>query len=244
MSQVDRPERLWAVYGLLIGPLLGGYLLFDKAFAYLHIPGTPLFVSELTLGVGVLAALVGTRYVRIPICDEPVLTLLAGFALWGLVRAVPGVGEYGVDAIRDSALWYYCLFAFLICAALSRSPLLLERLMAQFSRLIPWLLVWLPLALVLMPAFDNAPTVPFSTISVLSHKSGNAAIAALLCLGGLWVLPDDRSARSRAGWSGLALIIIALSATQNRGGLIGVVAGASIGLAFSAIGWPWSSGSS
>ena len=225
-------RRLLAVYGWVIGPLLGGYLLFDKAFAYIHLPGTPLFVSEMVLGVGILAAIIGTRYFRVPITDEPILALLSAFALWGWVRALPGVMEYGVDAIRDSALWYYCLFAFFICAALARSPQLLERLIAQLSWLSPWLLLWLPVGLVLVPLSKGAPTVPFSELSVLTHKAGNAAVAALLSLSCMWVLPDKRSARRRAGWSVLALLIVALSATQNRGGLIGVVAGATIGLIF------------
>ena len=222
------------VYGWLIGPLLGGYLLFDKAFAYLHVPGTPLFVSELVLGIGFLAAVVSTRYVRVPIKDEPILALLGAFALWGLIRTLPGLAEYGVLAIRDAALWYYCLFAFFICAALARSPGLLDRLIVQFGRLTPWLLLWLPVAIVLTPlsVSGSRPVVPFSDISVYNHKAGNAAIAALLALGLMWVVPGSRSPRSRAWLSLLALVIIALSATQNRGGLIGVVAGATVGLAF------------
>ena len=42
----EAPSGLFVLYGRLIGPLLGGYLLFDKAFAYLHLPGTPLFVER------------------------------------------------------------------------------------------------------------------------------------------------------------------------------------------------------
>jgi hypothetical protein len=224
--------RLFVLYGRVVGPLLGGYLLFDRAFAYLHLPGIPLFVGEMVLGVGALASVVATRYLMVPIRDEPILALLGAFALWGLIRTVPGVGTYRLDALRDSALWYYCLFAFFMAAALARSPQLIERLIVGLTRLIPWLLLWLPLAVVLVPLQQDAPTVPFSTVSVLSHKSGNAAIAALLVLGCMWLFHDTCSARSRAVWSVIALVVIALAATQNRGGLIGVVAGATIGLAF------------
>jgi O-antigen ligase len=224
--------RLFVHYGRLVGFLLGGYLLFDRAFAYLHLPGVPLFVGEMVLGVGALAAVVATRYLMVPIRDEPILAMLGAFALWGLIRTVPGVGTYRMDALRDSVLWYYCLFAFLIAGALARSPQLLERLIVGLTRLTPWLLLWLPLAVVLVPLQKDAPTVPFSTVSVLSHKSGNAAIAALLVLGCMWLFHDTRSARSRAVWSVIALVVIALAATQNRGGLLGVVAGATIGLAF------------
>jgi O-antigen ligase len=224
--------RLFVLYGRLVGPLLGGYLLFDRAFAYLHLPGIPLFVGEMVLGVGAVAAIVATRYLQVPIRDEPILALLGAFVLWGLIRAVPGVGVYGLDALRDSVLWYYGLFAFFIAAALARSPQLLDCLIVQLTRLTPWLLLWLPLALVLVPLSGDAPSVPFSTVSVLSHKPGNAAIAALLVLGCMWVFPGTRSARSRAMWSVMAFVVIALAATQNRGGLLGVVAAATIGLAF------------
>src|SRR5829696_1782932 len=123
--------RLFVVYGRLLGLLLGGYLLFDKAFAYLHLPGIPLFVGEMVLGVGALAAVIATRYLRVPIRDEPILALLGAFALWGLIRAMPGIPVYRLDALRDSALWYYCLFAFFVAAALAKSPQLLERLIVQ-----------------------------------------------------------------------------------------------------------------
>ncbi|MGH3331012.1 MAG: O-antigen ligase family protein [Nocardioidaceae bacterium] len=219
-------------YGRLLGPLLGGYLLFDRAFAYLHLPGTPLFVGEMVLGVGVLGVLTATGYLRIPLRDEPLLMLLAVFAFWGLLKTLPGIGSYGMDAIRDAALWYYCLFAFLAAAALARSPDLPERLVGQLGRLTPWLLLWLPVGLVLAPLFEEGPFVPFSTVSVLSHKPGSAAIAAILVLGCLWLFPGSRSARSRAACSVVALLVIALAATQNRGGLLGAAAAIAVGLVF------------
>ncbi len=223
--------RLFLLYGRLLAILLGGYLLFDKAFAYIHLPGSPLFVAEMVLGVGALAVLLATRYLRVPLRDEPILALLCAFALWGLIRALPGIYTYKIDALRDSAIWYYSLFAFLVVAALAKLPKLLDLLIGQLTRLTPWLLVWLPLAVVLTPLSSRAPTVPFSEVSVLTHKSGNAAIAALLVMGLMWVAPATRSAWSRVGWSLLALVVIALAATQNRGGLLGAVAGGTVALA-------------
>lgn len=224
--------RVLIRYGRLLGPLLAGYLLFDKAFAYIHVPGTPVYVGEIVLGTGVLGLLAATGYLRIPLRDEPILALLGAFVLWGAARSVPELDEYGLDAVRDSALWYYALFAFLAVAALTRSPELLGSLLAGLHRLTPWLLAWLPIAVILVPASGSAPTVPFSTVSILSHKPGNAAVAAVLVLGSLWLFPQRRSAPSRALWSVLALLVIALVATQNRGGLLGAVAGTAVGLMF------------
>ena len=87
--------HLLIFYGQMLGPLLGGYLLLDKAFAYIHVPGTPLFVGELTLAIGGLGVLAATGYLRIPVRDEPILALLAAFFLWGFIRFLPGLRTYG-----------------------------------------------------------------------------------------------------------------------------------------------------
>ena len=224
--------RLLVLFGRLLAVLLAGYLLFDRAFAYLHLPGTPVFVGEMVLAVGILGVCTATVYLRTPLRDEPVMALLAVFVAWGAIRAAPGLAVHGMDALRDSALWYYGVFAFLVLAAIARSPDLPERLVTQLGRLTPWLLVWLPVTVVLSPLAEDAPTIPFTTVSVLSHKPGSVAIAALLALASMWLLPGQRSARSRAVWSVVALLAVALLATQNRGGLLAVAAGALVGLVF------------
>ena len=225
-------ERPLAAYSWLLGPLLLGYLLFDKAFAYLHLPGTPLYVGEIALVVGALGVLSATEYLRVPVKAEPILALLAAFFLWGLIRFLPGYHVYGVVAVRDFALVYYCLFAFFTVAALARSPDMLERWFAQFSWVVPLLLIWLPIGLLLAPLVAHSPHVPFTATPILTHKAGNIAIAALLPLGYLWLFPERRSARSRALWSIIALTTIVIAGTQNRGGLVGVMAGVAVGLLF------------
>jgi O-Antigen ligase len=215
----------------LLGPLLGGYMLLDKAFAYIHLPGTPLYVGEMVLTVGTLGILSATGYLRIPVRDEPVLALLAAFFLWGFIRFLPGFRTYGIWALRDFALCYYCLFAFFTAAALAKAPELLDRWLAQLARFVPWLLVWLPFAVILAPKL-HAPSVPFSGVSILTHEAGNAAIAAVIALGSMWLFPSTRSTRSRAVLSVIALVTILLAATQNRAGLLGAAVGAAVGLAF------------
>ena len=223
--------RLLVLYGRLLGLLLGGYLLLDKAFAYIHLPGTPAYIGEIVLTIGALGVLSATGYLRIPVRDEPILALLAAFFLWGFIRFLPGFLAHGIWALRDFAVVYYCLFAFFTVAALARDPELLDGWLAGFSRFVPFLLAWLPIGLVLQTRVSG-PHVPFSGVSVLTHKPGNTAIAALLALGFMWLFPETCSGRSRAVWSIVALLAIALSATQNRGGLLGATAGAVVGLAF------------
>lgn len=226
--------RLLVVYGRLLGPLLGGYMLLDRAFAYVHLPGTPAYVGELVLMVGGLGVFAATGYLRIPVRDEPVLVLLAAFFLWGLIRLPPGLRTYGIiTAVRDFALCYYCFFAFFTVAALARAPDLLDRWLAQLARFVPWLLIWLPFGLIAGTRLYGHAHLPFTGgVSLFDHKPGNAAITAIIVLGFMWLFPETRSARSRGLWSVMALVVMAISATQNRGGLLGAVAAAVVGLAF------------
>jgi hypothetical protein len=145
---------------------------------------------------------------------------------------VPGLAPYGLDAPRDAALWYYALFAFLAVAAMSVQPALPHQMADRLSRWSPAVLVWLAVSLILVPFADRAPTVPFTEVSVLSHKPGGTATAALLVLAVLWLGPDHERRRGRVALSFLALLVIALIATQNRGALIGILAGGTVGLAF------------
>jgi hypothetical protein len=223
--------RLLVRYGRLLGPLLGGYLLLDKAWAYIHLPGTPLYVGEMVLTVGALGVCSATGYLRIPLRDEPILALLAAFFLWGFIRFVPGFHTYGIWALRDFALCYYCLFAFFTVAALARAPELLDGWLAQLARFVPWLVIWLPIGVIMAP-FPHAPHVPFSGVSIFTHEAGNAALAALIALGSMWLFPGTRSARSRAVLSVIALLTIMIAATQNRAGLLGVTGGAVIMFAY------------
>jgi O-antigen ligase len=226
------PGHSLVTYSWWLGVILAGYMLLDRAFAYIHIPGTPLYVGETVLVIGIFGILAATGYIRVLVREEPIFALLAAFFLWGLIRFVPGFRTYGIDAVRDFALCYYCLFAFLIAAALARSPEILERLVMKFDRFIPWLLIWLPIGLILQQVVKIPPHMPGTSVSLLAHKPGNAAIAAALALGCLWLFPERRSARSRAIWSILALFTIVLAATQNRGGLLGAGAGLIVGLAY------------
>jgi O-antigen ligase len=226
------PGRSLVTYSWWLGVILAGYMLLDRAFAYIHIPGTPLYVGETVLVIGIFGVLAATGYLRVVVREEPIFALLAAFFLWGLIRFVPGFHTYGIDAVRDFALCYYCIFAFLIAAALARSPEILERLVVKFDRFIPWLLIWLPIGLILQQVVKIPPNMPGTSVSLLAHKPGNAAIAAALALGCLWLFPERRSARSRAFWSIVALFTIVLAATQNRGGLLGSGAGLIVGLVY------------
>lgn len=226
-------ERWYARYALLLGPVLAAYLFLDRGVAHLHVPGTPLYLGETLLAVGLVGALLATGHLRGAIASDPLLSVLTGFMLWGLVRAVPQVEHYGLYTLRDSALWYYGLFALLLVASYSVLPDLLVRLSRQFSRLVPLLAVWLPFALVFEKVNPIHIHFPGSDVPALSHKPGNIEVVAVVALAFMWLVPDPRrSTRSRAGLSVLALLTIGATATQNRGGAFAGALALAVGLCF------------
>jgi hypothetical protein len=51
---VDDTMRVFAIALVIV---LGGYLFFNRSFAYLHVPGTPLYIGEIALALGLVQAL-------------------------------------------------------------------------------------------------------------------------------------------------------------------------------------------
>lgn len=225
-------------FARLLAPVIGAYLLFDRAAAYVHIPGTPAFIGEVLLVIGLAGAFRARGYLRQALRDDALLSVAMGFFLWGVVRGAANLGGFGLTWLaRDSALWYYVLFSVLAATLLLARPSTPGILTRQLNRFIPYLLLWLPVAVVLSPAgtkqaaFGSSIHVPFSAVSVFSHKDGNVAVAAVMALAALWLLPSDRrSARSRNLWSLLAIADLLVAGTQNRGGFLAGATAIGIGL--------------
>ena len=228
-----RPPRLtFARYGTALTVVLGAYMLFDRAAAYLRVPGTPLYLGECLLVLGILTCASAPGYLRSALRDEPILAIVAAIVLWGLARAVPNAGTYGViDTVRDSALWYYSLFAVIAVAATLASPRLPDRLVDLLARRTPVLLLWLPIVVVIQKVTHIGVHVPGSTVSVVSSKDGNVAVVTFIALAAMWLVPwSRRSPSSRKAWSLIAMAGILMAGTQNRGGLVAVSLAALIGL--------------
>lgn len=235
-----RSSRSYRRFAALLLAVLGVYLLFDKAAAYLHIPGTPVYLAEALLCGGILAFIRSPSHTVAAVRDDPSLTAVTAFFLWGMARTLANLRAYGYTwVIHDSALWYYCLFAVLIAAVARSWPELPERYARAFLRLIPWLLLWLPIALLLevnTQGMTGAKSqagmrVPFSTVSVLAHKPGDLAVVVLIALAGLWLLPDPSRSPARRRWlSLLGIADLLIAGTQNRGGLVAASAAGLVGI--------------
>src|SRR5688572_15669702 len=77
-----------------IALLLGGYLFFNKSFAYVHVPGTPVYVGEVVLLIGVAELL----FVRSPwrhlLATSPVLKVLLLLMAVCSARLLVDLGTY------------------------------------------------------------------------------------------------------------------------------------------------------
>jgi O-antigen ligase len=200
--------------------VLAGYALDDRGFAYLaSVPGTPLFAGELILLLGAAFVGLATGHLRRALRHSLPMALLLVFAAWGLARTLPLIPVYGVDSIRDAALWYYALMAVLVATMVMAVPDLPHRWARASVPLVVVLLLWSPVGAVL--SGPNDPAIPWNGVPVFSHKPGNTAVAAVTAIAFLWLVPTPSlSRRARALLTGLATLIILAIGTQNRGGLL------------------------
>jgi hypothetical protein len=231
-------RRVYRWYGDVLGILILAYLFLDRGVAHFHLPKSPAFIGEMTLALGVLAILCGTQWLRRALSGDILLAVLVAFMAWGLVRTVPNMHIFGIQVtVRDAALWYYAGFAIALVAAATAVADLLPRMIRGFRRVVPWLTIWLPIALLLERSGVTGPKFRYSSVPLLSHKPGNICCAAVICLAFLLLVPpaDESEAtgrRPRSCQRSLRLFLIVvnlftmlLGATQTRGGAIAEVLG-------------------
>ena len=197
----------------------------------------------MTLALGLLAILCGTQWLRRALSGDLLLGVLILFMAWGLVRTVPNMHIFGIQVtVRDAALWYYAGFAIALVAAATAQADLVPRWIRGFRRVLPWLTVWLPIALLLERSGVTGPKFRYSSVPLLSHKPGNICCAAVICLAFLLLVPEAeeenarRPARSYRRSLRVFLIVVnlftmLLGATQTRGGAVAEVLGVLVILA-------------
>ncbi len=215
---------------------LGGYLMFDRAFAWLHVPGLPLFVGELVIVLGVVALMsTHPRLGRVSRVSGALKALIA-YMSWGAFLLLGAVATYGQDAIRDAALWYYGFVGILVVVLTMSRPSRITKWMRIYGRAIPYFLIWFPIAIIVDSLFDKVvPLVPDSNIPVTSHRTGNMAVMAAAGVGFLWLV--DRKGvlyteRQRVGLTALGTIVLLFAGMKNRGGFVAAAVALAIALIF------------
>ena len=220
----EPPQMRWLENGVLF--IVAGYILFDRPFAWIHVPGTPLFIGETIIALGIWVLLSTRSGVASLIRSSSSLKALRNFMLWGLVLLAIGILPWGLDAIRDSAIWYYGVIAIFAAMLLVSDPSRVSIWLVRFARLLPIYLIWFPFATVLVRVAPPNLYVPDSNIPVFFHRSGNMAVMSAIGIAFLWMADGDSkffSPRQRAALTTLATVVIVFTGLQNRGGMVASV---------------------
>jgi hypothetical protein len=221
-----------------LGLLLGGYLFFSKAFAYVHVPGTPVFVGEIVLGIGIAELLRLPSPWRHLLTRAPVLRIVLASLAVCAVRLFSDYPVYGIDAIRDSSILYYGVFALLTAAAVVCEPTFLPRMLDWYRRVLPAFLIWAPIAVLLsnVEALTNIP-IPGTTTGINSFKVGDFAVQVAMAVVFLWLDRPWANGQRAPGpttivLSLLGVVTLFICLTQNRGGFLAGVATLAVGTAY------------
>jgi hypothetical protein len=114
--------------------------------------------------------------------------LLVLFMAWGLIRTVPYIGVYGLDALRDGVLWGYAFFALMIYLLADRAWI--RGAVRAYGLVVPLFALWLPIAWTIWLEVSKGistqtpaaliPLVYFKAGDVAAHVAGAVAFIVLL----------------------------------------------------------------
>lgn len=210
--------------------LLLGYMLLNRGAAYFGVG--PVYVGEIALLAGFLLMLISMarRSSTFGLAQSGLVWLYMAFALFGLARTLPYIDDYGLDALRDAALWYYGAFI-LLAVWLFDSRERFELSMRWFSWAIPLFLAWVPVAYLITRNFSEAalPQVPGTDQAILTFRASDAAVFVGAIITFLLIFGNRGSKILRiipplVLWS-LVAVAFLIVATGNRGGLLAIAVG-------------------
>ncbi|MBV6623405.1 MAG: O-antigen ligase family protein [Rivularia sp. (in: Bacteria)] len=151
--------------------VLLGYALCGRGFSYWGV--APLFIGEITLAFGLVTLSINKSFPKL--LKLPQTWFLIIFMLWCCINTVPYFPIYGLFAIRDAALWYYCFFALIVGTLLVSKPrrfLFMIKRYQQFSKIfiiiIPFL--WLT------SKFVPLPRVPGAAVELITLKPADIMV--------------------------------------------------------------------
>lgn len=206
------PERdLGDRYLVFLCFLLFGYATFGKGFAYLGVP--PLFVGEIALVLGLLAVMMsGCWLAMLMTLPSLMIVLLIG---WVVLRTLPYIGSHGFDALRDSVLAGYGLFAFIVIALLLQKPQRLGWLVGSYSRFALFYGFAGASLAYATNALSHLVAWPFSGVPVVYVRMGEASVH--LCGAAVFVLLGLR--RAPLLWVA-AVLVGFLMVSVSRGAML------------------------
>ena len=207
-------QRMIPVFHVALIAILVGYAFLGRGMAYIGV--APLFVGEMVLGLGLLAIVVSLPTAR----WHPVHLAIALFMAWGLIRTVPYIGTWGIDALRDGVAYGYAVFA--VAVSLTVRRLHIAPLLQMYQRWIPVFVLWVPVAAIAYTVFEpNLPRVPNSDVPIFVFKGGDTgvhlgAMGTFMILGLGGHTHQVRDALTWLGW----IVAVGVTGVLNRGGMV------------------------
>ena len=107
-----------------------GYALCGRGFSYVGFP--PVFIGEITLLFGLIALSINKSIPKILTLVQTWILIL--FMLWCCINTIPYIPKYGLNSLRDAALWYYGFFALIIATLLVGKPQRFLFMVSQYER--------------------------------------------------------------------------------------------------------------
>jgi hypothetical protein len=224
VSVGDRANRTFLV---ALAALLIAYAALDRGVAYVGFGG--LYLGEFVLAL----ALLPTIRMIFRVGLGPIEALVLLFMIWGAARTIPYIGQYGLLAIRDGAVWGYGIFALAVSVAMTRGAAV--RVANGYRRLLPWFLIWVPIAYGLASfASQYLPSWPGAPVPIVYVKTNDLAVHLTVASAFLLVGLYDRRPTFVPAWAiwGLWLLDSAVVSSVSRGGLMAILIGTAAMLLF------------
>jgi O-antigen ligase len=174
-------RRVVHVFLVALFCLLASYMFLGRGIA--HFAVGPVYIGDLVLFLAIPALLTNVLRARF----GWIHALIVCFMVWGAVRTLPYLDRYGINALRDAVIWAYAFFA--LAVSVTVRPEHIRRVVNGYRRLIPPLLIWLPISFVLTQHFGQAlPRMPGSDVPIIDATPGDigvtlGAVAAFVFVG-------------------------------------------------------------
>ena len=210
-----------------------GYVMFNRAFAWVHVPGVPIFVGEVVLFLAVILLLRHQRALIAMLRNSSAMRTAGLLFLWGALRLAFDLPIWGLAALRDGAQTNYILIGLAMAVVVVRQPAITEPL-SQLRYWVPaTVVVWVPIAILLNRRFVlTAPFVPGSQTSIFSYKPGDYAMFAAAAIAYVWMMGDHYSSRYRNTITFIGVLGLLVAGSQNRGGFLGALGALAIAAIF------------
>lgn len=225
----------YKLFAYTLFTILFGYQIAGKGFAYLGY--NPIFISELTLALGILTLVLMPFSSKIKIANRRwswVFILIIAFMGWSIYRTIPYVAEYKLDALRDAMLYGYALYAFLIAILIPRE--MVEYFVQLYGKVLP-IIVFLGPVIFFLTQYKILPKWPGAPVPIINQKSGDMGVhlggAAAFMLLRLDYF-NKRPYRQALIWLMWLMWFVAwgMFGSVNRGGMVSALSAVAIAFLF------------